>query len=294
MRIRIYPYKLGSESARKLKDGLIRMGHNVLCVKPDGRYRYRDGDLIINWGNSLVPEWMSNNAVNNTLNKPHNVANATNKINTLQTLFSSEIPTVPFTTDKEVAKEWGAKVYVRTILNGHSGVGIQIIDCGINQEEKSRIDAISSELDDLGFHYLAEQLQEEYDGGIVAPELPDAPLYTKAIRNTGEYRVHVFKGEIIDYRKKSRHREDEPTEAQGAIRTLANGWIYRSQNLERLERVENLALSAIDALGLDFGAVDIIKDENGDVFVLEVNTACGMEDNTLAKYLEAINNMVNV
>ena len=47
--------------------------------------------------------------------------------------------------------------------------------------------------------------------------------------------------------------------------------------------------AAIKALGLDFGAVDIIYNEAEDQhYVLEVNTAPGLEGTTLQKYTEAI------
>ena len=145
MRYRIFPYQMFSESAKALSDGLVGRGHNALRVRRDGNYRYRIGDLIINWGNSAIPNWMSNDAVQHTLNKPTNVANASNKINCFQTLFSSEIPTVPFTTDRTVAQEWD-RVYVRHVLNGHSGEGIEIVDL----ENAEGFDELRDEMDELG------------------------------------------------------------------------------------------------------------------------------------------------
>ncbi len=301
MRIRLFPYKMGSVSATALRGGLEALGFNVRKVRPDGNYRYRTGDKIINWGNSRAPEWMSNEAVENTLNKPHNVSNASNKLNCFQTLFSSEIPTVPFTTDPAVARGWD-KIYVRHVLNGHSGEGIEIVEPSGGEEVEEERDTIDElrdvrmTIERLGCDSLIEPLDDIIDEHISilarvnGVELPAAPLYTRAVENHGEYRVHVFNGEVIDYRKKSRHHDDTPEDGQNDVRTLGNGWIYRASNLARLERIENLAVSTIAALGLDFGAVDIIKDEDGEVMVLEVNTACGMDDVTLGNYLTAISN----
>ncbi len=240
---RIYPFKLGSESARRLKEVL---GGRPL-LKPDGVYRPREGDVIINWGSARNPNFLGEGV--RMLNLPEHVEVASNKLSTLVALSRAGVTTIPFTSNQGEASSWDGTIYVRNELRGHSGEGIVII----GQDD----------------------------------EVPPAPLYTKAIDNQGEYRIHVMNGEVFDYRKKSRMDGDEPTEDQSKIRTLGNGWIYRQGNLRRLERVEELAIQAINALNLDFGAVDIIMDANGDVFVLEVNTAVGLADNTLESYQQA-------
>ena len=254
-RIVIYPYQMYSESSKKLSAAL-----GAVRVYPNRRYRPRAGDIVINWGNSETPAWMERATDLTTfLNRPECVARAVNKVTCFQTLKEAGVATLEFTTDPTIANEWTGTVYARHKVASHSGKGIEIFN--------------------------------EYSS-----DIPVAPLYTKAKNNHGEYRVHVFNGEVIDYRKKSRRVEDgervEPTEEQNLVRNLANGWIFRRENLTRLERIEELAKSAVDALGLEFGAVDIIKDENGDVFVLEVNTAVAMEEQTLESYKNAINNLI--
>jgi glutathione synthase/RimK-type ligase-like ATP-grasp enzyme len=193
---------------------------------------------------------MNNESIEQTLNRPEHVANASHKLKTLQRLKSAEIPTVPFTTDKEEALDWGEVIYVRHKLTGHSGEGIEV-------------------------HSNFEM------------PLPDAPLYTKGIANYGEYRVHVFKGEVIDYRKKCRKNGDIAAIIQKLVRTHDNGWIYR-RDIKRIDRVMELAIETIETLGLDFGAVDIIKNEDDEIMVLEVNTAVGLEGSTLENYITAI------
>lgn len=295
MRFVIFPYKIGSASATAIRDGLMALGRRAKKVRPDGIYRYRAGDIILNWGNSRIPSWMTDDAVAHTLNKPHSVANASNKLNCFQRLFSAEIPTVPFTTDINVARSWNDTVYVRTVLNGHSGEGIQIVE-PTGRIDTVRIDVLEDVREDLnaigesGVASIIEERLRVLNSVRPTVELPQAPLYTRKVPNHGEYRVHVFNGQVIDYRKKSRHDGDEATQEQSGVRTLANGWIYRASNLNRIERVENLALSAIEALGLTFGAVDIIKDTDGNVYVLEINTACGMENQTLNNYINALIN----
>jgi glutathione synthase/RimK-type ligase-like ATP-grasp enzyme len=57
--------------------------------------------------------------------------------------------------------------------------------------------------------------------------------------------------------------------------------------------VQSAATEAVRCLGLDFGAVDICTDGDGQPFVLEVNTAPGLEGTTLEKYKYAIERYCN-
>lgn len=250
----IYPYKKGSQSVALLKEHLAGK-----IIKLEGsRYRQKIEHKLINWGNSHMPDWLANE--DTILNKPSAVAIAKDKLETLHTLEQNNIATVEFTDDFGTAHDWlvdGYKVFARHSLTGHSGAGIEVID---------------------------RQMIED---------LPDAPLYTRGVENHGEYRVHVFQGEVILYQKKSRRLDEDGNvvDADGEeadVRNLASNWIYRTGNLRRLERIEQLAINAVEALGLDFGAVDIIKDEEGNVFVLEINSAPGLGNTeTLQAYRRA-------
>lgn len=290
---KIFPYKVGSASVRKLKEAIDA----VVIKRENSRYKFKDEHFVINWGSSTRTDNMQDVPM---LNSPEFVAVAANKLLTLQELENEEVPTVPFTTDKEVAQQWareGAKVFVRTTLTGHSGEGIQVVG-NVLDEDAVEVLELAQKLDDAGYHTQAEELREDVDGEF--EELPDAPLYTKGVENHGEYRVHVLADEVILYQKKSRKVDEETGEVITAdgedadVRNLASNWIYRTGNLRRLERIEELALDAIAALKLDFGAVDIIMDEKGDVFVLEINSAPGLGNtDTLEAYANGFNNLVN-
>jgi glutathione synthase/RimK-type ligase-like ATP-grasp enzyme len=243
---RLYPYKMGSKSSRDLCESL-----GGIQVYPDRKFRPKPRHILINWGNTLKPNWWVNGL--EILNKFEAVANAKDKFKALTLLRENGVHCVDFTTNTSESHVWlehGHKVYCRTTTTGHSGEGIVIA-----QDET---------------------------------ELVKAKLYTKGIEIKGEYRVHVFDGEVIDYVKKRRRFDDEPTEEQNEVRSHDNGWIFTRENLRRLERIEELAINAVKALGLDFGAVDIVKDFDNNCFVLEVNTACGIEGTTLENYKQAI------
>ena len=113
----VYPYALASETAKNLAEVL-----GTKRVKPDGFYRYRQNDLIINWGNSHRPNWDVMGV--KILNHWDKVKNATNKLATLEILKQNNVTCVEFTRDINVAKGWigeGKVAVCRTVLNGHSG-----------------------------------------------------------------------------------------------------------------------------------------------------------------------------
>ena len=120
-------------------------------------------------------------------------------------------------------------------------------------------------------------------------ELVDAPLYTQFIEKDKEYRVHVFNGVIIDFQQKKRRRGEEQNDD---IRNHANGWVYARSDVVLPEDVETNAIRATLSLGLDFGAVDICTDLDGNAIVFEVNTAPGIFNTTLDKYVEAIKELL--
>ena len=303
---RIYPYVAGSASVTLLKEAL----EAVVIKRKNSRYRYREVHTVINWGSTSLPDSLEGVSV---INPVEGVAISANKLTTFEVLDEAGVATVPFTTDVDVAQAWlegGHKVFAREKLNGHSGEGIDVVTPNTravySEEQEStkiQLEEMVEVLVEKGMHYeatvLADSLEElEPEGMETDAELPDAPLYTQGVGNKGEYRVHVFDGEVILYQKKSR-KVDEDGEVETAVgedadvRNLASNWIYRTGNLNRLERIEELAISAVEALGLDFGAVDIINDNDNQVSVLEVNTAPGLSNSaTLQAYTDAFNSLV--
>ena len=111
------------------------------------------------------------------------------------------------------------------------------------------------------------------------------------IEKTKEWRVHVFRGEVLRIaRKVWVGAGDIPTHP---VWNQERGWHYRYQvDLADTTRrnLEGLAKRAVVALGQDFGAVDIIRDCRKNYYVLEVNSAPGIiaNPNTLAAYAEAL------
>jgi biotin carboxylase len=260
MRAKIIPYKMGSRSATALADalGIRKVRHN------SDTYRHRQGTVLINWGNTNPVGFIHD--MNDLLNPPENVRNASNKLTAFDLFRRGEVPTVEWTVAQNVAQEWvneGHTVFARTSLAGHSGEGIVVVREG--------------------------------------EQVPRAPLYTKYKKKANEFRVHIFNGMEIAIQEKKRANNAEIEGDAALIRSHHHGWnfcreglsILTQENEELRERLEQLALDAINALGLDFGAVDIIYNSRDDQFyVLEVNTAVGLEGQTLTDYVNAITDYV--
>jgi len=120
-------------------------------------------------------------------------------------------------------------------------------------------------------------------------ELPKAPLYVLYKKKRSEYRVHVFNGQVIDVSEKRKRRGIDRDD--GYIRNLANGWVFCRDGIVEPADLRDLAIRAVQALGLNFGACDIIWNERENkCYVLEVNTAPGLEGTTLQRYVDAIIN----
>lgn len=183
------------------------------------------------------------------INDPDSVAIAVNKLCTFQALQDKcNIP--EWTTDPKNIQNTGEWL-ARTNLTGFGGAGIILFDS--NKDE-----------------------------------CPDAKLYVKYKKKKKEFRVHVFKGEVIDITQKKK-RKDFEGEVNTKIRNYGNGWVYCREDIVEPDDLREQAILAVHTLELDFGAVDCIYNEKENkTYVLEINSAPGMEGQTIEAYKNAI------
>lgn len=256
MRVRILPYKQGSASAKALA---TEVGGKVLKLE-GSKFKYKTGDLIINWGNSKTAVGVP------LLNYPNKIAAVSDKL-----LFfkehSNEDYLPEFWVDKDAIPDDAFPVVCRTVLNGHSGAGIVIAD----------------------------------DCNSLVP----APLYVKYMKKKDEYRIHVgrkwhdygvgtavaigvegeFSYHVISVQRKARKLGVPDEEVNWQVRNYKNGFVYVRENVKPPQEVLKAATAALEKSGLDFGAVDVIwNDKNKKAYVLEINTAPGLEGQTVKDY----------
>lgn len=236
-RIKIYPWKQGSKSAKALAEAIVG---RVLKTDGTSKFRPRPGDIVINWGSSGVPDFSP--AV--TLNK--DVATAQNKLLTFQKLRESNVSIPEYYTNADEIPEESYPIVCRTVLNGHSGAGIVIAD--------------------------------------TSDELVNAPLYTQYIKKKEEYRVHCINKEVVFVQRKA--RKHDHADPDWRVRNLHNGFAFVAVDAADVpDDVLDQAKAAVEACGLDFAGVDVVWNERQQkAYVLELNSACGLEGRTAEIY----------
>lgn len=160
-----------------------------------------------------------------------------------------------------------------------------------------------------GFHGVAAYKRSGYvgrtfnhTGGLDILEKTEAPDYfTFKEIFTQEYRIHSFNGKSIRAGKKIPREGFTPVETEADwkpgllhpwVRSYDGGWKISYETFASTADMRMLAHKAVKALGLTFGAVDMAQRPDGSLVVLEVNTAPGIEGNTLNTYVRAISKWV--
>lgn len=229
---------------------VLAMELGIKRIRTTSTFRFKSIDTVINWGNSEIPSWGYRTS---WLNHPMLIGPTVHKLKFFRAMKTNNVNVVPFTTDKGEAESWLANHHVvcRHVLTGKAGQGIEVVNRG-------------------------------------ATELPRAPVYTQYKKpRLGEFRVHVFNDKVIDIAQKKRTYDVPDEEVNWKIRSHTNGWIFARNDIEIPSGVREEALKAITGCALDFGAVDLLHD-NDKVYILEVNTAPGLEGTTLQRYSQAI------
>ena len=153
----------------------------------------------------------------------------------------------------------------------------------------------------------------------------------RRIQIADEYRLHVFNGEVIYAAKKAPQRNPqeswttmmrekiaakaradgvrmnnaildvalgvlsvEHTRPDMLIRSNTRGWKFSRLQLRNLSAgLRDPAIAAVGSLGLTFGAVDMATDVDNDAYIIEVNSAPGLERSTLDAWVAAFQARIN-
>lgn len=158
-----------------------------------------------------------------------------------------------FTTSKSIAKEWtdqGHTVVCRTLTHASEGKGIVVAE--------------------------------------TSEKVVSAPVYTIYRKKKKEFRVHIFKDKVVHVLEKRRKTNFEGT-TDAKIRNTANGYVFCSDGVVEPVGLRDLALAASKVTKSDFKGVDIGYNEKKDeLFVIEVNSAPGIEGSNVDRYVNTI------
>jgi glutathione synthase/RimK-type ligase-like ATP-grasp enzyme len=248
MAIKVFPYRAGSRSAKELAAAL---GARVLR-RNNSKYRFREGDLVINWGGRDCPFQGRGVA-----NQPDAIEPAANKLTCFQLMQEAGVSIPKFWTNKNDIPDNAFPIMCRTKLQAHSGAGIVVAE---NRAQ-----------------------------------LVNAPLYTQYLKKKEEYRVHAIRmpgkaTSIIVTQRKAKKNGAENVDFK--IRNLANGFVYVLGD-NPPKTVVDEAKKALESTGLAFGAVDVIYNQQQDkAYVLEINTAPGLEERTAREYARVFQEIV--
>lgn len=111
-------------------------------------------------------------------------------------------------------------------------------------------------------------------------------FYVEYIPTRTEYRVHVFQGRVVRTAEKVLTSPDETRVCW--IRNHEQGYTFRRPRNALGSLQEAAAVTAVTSLGLHFGAVDLIVGDDGQTYVLEVNTAPACSPRTGRAYVDAM------
>jgi len=256
MPILLSPWKGGTPRKLCRELGMLLRLPEEMKLIDSQRNKHR---TLVNWGVSTPFTGFSH-----ILNKAPAVATASNKLATFRILKDAGIPTLEFTTDRAEAVKWlvNSSVFCHTQLHGHGGSGLKLVLKG-------------------------------------ETELSSAKVYTKNFPKSVESRTHVIKGLSFVhhmYVEKKRVGPDRyedfglDEKPDNYIRTYDNGWIFARNVVEDGHAVK-LAMQVMDCLQLDYAAVDIMR-KGGKWVVGEVNTAPGLEGQSLKFYVENLRKII--
>jgi len=183
----------------------------------------------------------------------YNYGNLIDKCNQYIWFGTHNVPSPEYTFQRSVAQDWinsGNIVFCRTLTRASEGRGIVVAE--------------------------------------TVDQLVTAPVYTKYMKKKREFRVHIFKDKIVQIVEK-RKRSGWDADRDTRIRNTANGYVFCRTVDNIPDGLADLALRASKVTQSDFKGVDIGYNElKNQLFVIEVNSAPGIEGSNVDDYVKTI------
>jgi glutathione synthase/RimK-type ligase-like ATP-grasp enzyme len=218
------------------------------AVRDDKWSSDNHGHPLVRWGASMITR---SSVRDQCINAPNAIYIAAHGLKMLRALRDAEVNCPEYYPASNFDKDYDLyETLLARRINHVGGKDIKFVNCN---------------------HDLYEALDEGY------------PYFVKYIETSMELRVHVFGGEVLKAFKKI---NDDPDAS--FIRSSYRGWHFQRVDIEsHYPKAISVALSAVEALGLTFGAVDMAwSREEKKWYVWEVNSAPSLNSETLSLYVE--------
>jgi glutathione synthase/RimK-type ligase-like ATP-grasp enzyme len=264
-------------------------------VKPAGN----DSMVVIGWGCKTKDRVALKQ--HSVINHPDFIRTNRNKFETLKVLENSGVPVAAFADSDGI---------IATLDNDRSVINLPVVGRRkFHQGGKGFWACLTK-----GQVRIAIQQGAEY--------------FQNYLHIVDEYRLHVFQGKIINMQKKVQRnnmtrayqeqhgtrianiadknkvnldkqtmdyvlenlgkREERPDQI---IKSNTRGWKFSQIKTVKTE-LKEAAINAVKAIGLDFGAVDCCIVENGNPYIIEVNTGPGLQGTSFDAYVKTFKDAI--
>jgi len=265
--------------------------------------------IVIGWGAKTKDKIALGKAV--AINHPDIIRSNRNKLTALQIMAEAGVNVAPFESAEnvtaEMAKKKGSKIALPLIArtNYHQG-GANFFTCLTHTHVSEVIDILNNKLKKKGYFQDYIDVKEEFrlhvvDGAVIYAQ-------RKVPRsNMKEAHVSDQVDKITRMAEKKGTKLDAETlkfamEYQGGkiaspdliIKSNTRGYKFSNVKLGNVNKelaVESI--KSVEALGLQFGAVDCVMDVDSTPWVIEVNTGPGLEGTAFKNYVAAFTKVIN-
>ncbi len=220
-------------------------------------------DAVLRWGSTAHPE------LSDTINTLAAVQGTVDKLAMLTTLKAAGVP-IPKFCDLQAPQNNEYDFY-ESYTSSAGGSYVRGVDGAV------RYVTITGTVDPM-------------QDGTLRPD--DVYLSAPVPYKRREYRVHVWCGEVIGLYEKIPHEATRPS-----LFKAANCKFKRCDKALSLcgPEAQAIAIRAVSALGLTYGAVDLIRTQNGRRYVVcEVNSSAGLNTKNVALIAQKVKGMLDV
>ena len=265
--------------------------------------------VVIGWGAKTKNNINLGKAV--VFNHPDLIRVNRNKLTALVAMENAGVNVAPFVAAEvaldELSKTKGAKISLPLIArtNYHQG-GANFFTCLTKTHVAETIKILNQRLGKKGYFQNYVDVKEEFRLHVVSGKV----IYAQrkiARSNMKEAHVTDQVDKITRMAEKKGAKLDAKTlkfamEYQGAkiaspdliIKSNTRGYKFSNIKLANVNKaLAAEAIKGVEALGLQFGAVDCVIDVDGKPWVIEINTGPGLEGTAFKNYVAAFTKAIN-